>query len=117
MLAMHRVSIEYFGNKLLILTSFPDILAQTTVLTKSECPLYLPLKFLPARCPCHTSLSQHPANNVLPPLPPIATDVRGAAGPLYTLTVSLVYSLLKKSSALQEGDIAEKGKVAHPLQY
>lgn len=72
-------------------TSFPSILAQNIVFTKSEWPLYLlPAALLPLS-QLQISLSQHPAKIVAPPCPPIATDVTGAVGPLYTVFVSFVY--------------------------
>lgn len=49
--------------------------------TKSECPLYLGPAILLFLSQVQISLSQHPANMVFPPWPPIATDVTGAVGP------------------------------------
>ena len=68
------------------------IFAHITTFTKSECPLYLLLTVLLSLSQLQTSLSQHPAKTKAPPWPPIATDVKGAVGPLYIALVFLVYT-------------------------
>ncbi len=73
-----------------VLASRPSNFAQMMDFTKSECPLYFRLRVLFSLPQLQISLSQHPANIVAPLWPPIATEVTGAAGPLYTVFVSRV---------------------------
>ena len=71
------------------------IFAHITTFTKSEWPLYLLLSVLLSLSQLQISLSQHPAKTKAPPWPPIATYVKGAAGPLYIDFVSLVYTFIR----------------------
>jgi hypothetical protein len=75
--------------KIRALTSFPPTLAEMTILTKSEWPLYLLPRVLVSLSQVQISLSQQPAKIVAPPGPPTATEVTGAVGPLYTVFESL----------------------------
>ena len=70
--------------------------------TKSEWPLYLLCALLLSLSQLQMSLSQHPANTILPPWPPIATDVTGAVGPLYTVFVSRFFKLVSTVLEIQQ---------------